>query len=386
MRRLPIYFLVDVSESMVGEPIQQVQDGMRMIVQELRTDPYALETAYISVIAFAGKAKSVTPLTELYKFYPPTFPIGGGTSLGAALNFLMDDMDKSLVKTTLEKKGDWKPIIFLFTDGTPTDDPTPAFTRWNQKYRHSANIVAISIGDNANTQLLGQISDNVLRLNNTDEMSFKSFFKWVTASIKATSVSVTDMGDDEVKLAPTSGINLEKVDTSKPCIIDENFVVLVGKCSNTKKTYLVKYAKRMAEYKDMDYGNLGLLKNEFKLVGAYPIDEETYNSLSDGNSNQSINTTALRGVPTCPCCGAQLGVVVCECGNIMCSDGNTTACPWCGMEGSLGEIAAGGADITRGRGQSYECRKDNRYSLSREKRPAGGRILEVPFRQIVESI
>ena len=280
-----------------------MQDGMRMIVQELRTDPYALETAYISVIAFAGKAKSVTPLTELYKFYPPTFPIGGGTSLGAALNFLMDDMDKSLVKTTLEKKGDWKPIIFLFTDGTPTDDPTPAFTRWNQKYRHSANIVAISIGDNANTQLLGQISDNVLRLNNTDEMSFKSFFKWVTASIKATSVSVTDMGDDEVKLAPTSGINLEKVDTSKPCIIDENFVVLVGKCSNTKKTYLVKYAKRMAEYKDVDYGNLGLLKNEFKLVGAYPIDEETYNSLSDGNSNQSINTTALRGVPTCPCCG-----------------------------------------------------------------------------------
>lgn len=104
MRRLPIYFLVDVSESMVGEPIQQVQDGMRMIVQELRTDPYALETAYISVIAFAGKAKSVAPLTELYKFYPPTFPIGGGTSLGAALNFLMDDMDKSLVKTTLEKK------------------------------------------------------------------------------------------------------------------------------------------------------------------------------------------------------------------------------------------------------------------------------------------
>lgn len=104
MRRLPIYFLVDVSESMVGEPIQQVQDGMRMIVQELRTDPYALETAYISVIAFAGKAKSVTPLTELYKFYPPTFPIGGGTSLGAALNFLMDDMDKSLMKTTLEKK------------------------------------------------------------------------------------------------------------------------------------------------------------------------------------------------------------------------------------------------------------------------------------------
>lgn len=113
MRRLPIYFLVDVSESMVGEPIKQVENGMRQIVQELRTDPYALETAFISVIAFAGKAKSLSPLTELYKFYPPVFPIGGGTSLGGALDFLMDDIDNNVVKTTEERKGDWKPIIFL---------------------------------------------------------------------------------------------------------------------------------------------------------------------------------------------------------------------------------------------------------------------------------
>lgn len=281
MRRLPVYFLVDVSESMVGAPIQQVQDGMRMIVQELRTDPYALETAYISVIAFAGKVKCVSPLTELYKFYPPTFPIGGGTSLGNALEFLMDDMDKTLVRTTTEQKGDWKPIVFLFTDGNPTDNPSNAFTRWNNKYRGKANIVAISIGDNVNTQLLGQISDNVLRLNKTDEISFKSFFKWVTASIKATSVSVSDMGDDDVKLAPTSGISLEKVDTSKPCIVDENFVVLLGRCSNTKKLYLVKYAKHLFDIEGLE--SLNIKATDFKLVGAYPIDEETYNELCDEN-------------------------------------------------------------------------------------------------------
>lgn len=348
MRRLPIYFLVDVSESMVGDPILQVQDGMRMIVQELRTDPYALETAFVSVIAFAGRAKTISPLTELYKFYPPTFPIGGGTSLGSALNYLMDSMDKELVKTTLKQKGDWKPIVFLFTDGTPTDETSAAFARWNLKYRRSANIVAISIGDNADTQLLGQISDNVLRLNNTDELSFKAFFKWVTASIKATSVSVTDMGDDSVQLAPTSGINLEKVDTSRPCVVDENFAVLLGKCSNTRKNYLVKYAKRIVDIEGLE--SLDLKATDFKLVGAYPIDGETYESLSEGKSNRNINTMSLRGVPTCPCCGNQLGVVVCECGNIMCSDGHTTACPWCGMEGSLGEIAPGGVDITRGRG------------------------------------
>ncbi|MDR3339664.1 MAG: VWA domain-containing protein, partial [Candidatus Symbiothrix sp.] len=62
MRRLPIYFLIDVSESMVGDPIEQVQDGMATIVKELRTDPYALETVWVSVIVFAGQPKTIAPL------------------------------------------------------------------------------------------------------------------------------------------------------------------------------------------------------------------------------------------------------------------------------------------------------------------------------------
>ena len=330
----------------MGEPIQQVQDGMRMIVQELRTDPYALETAFVSIIAFAGKAQILSPLTELYKFYPPVLPIGGGTSLGKVLDTLMADMDNALVKTTEEQKGDWKPIVFLFTDGVPTDNPTAAFAKWNAKYRRKANLIAVSIGDNANTNILGQITDNVLRLNEVDAATFKSFFKWVTASIRATSVSVADMADDEVKLAPTTGIDLEKVDTSKPCVVDENFAVLLAKCSTTKKPYLVKYAKRVQGWECLD--EMGIKASDFKLIGAYPIDEDAYESLSEGRSNRSINTSTLRGVPTCPCCGNQVGVVVCECGNLMCSDETTTACPWCGMEGTLGEV--GGIDITRSRG------------------------------------
>ena len=347
MRRLPIYFLVDVSESMIGDPIQQVQDGMKMIIQELRTEPYALETAHVSIIAFAGKAETISPLTELYKFYPPTFSIGGGTDLGNALEYLMNDMERTLTKTTLEQKGDWKPIIFLFTDGNPTADTTTAFEHWNNKYRKSANIVAISIGDNVDTQMLGKISDNVLKLNSTTEDDFKAFFKWVTASIKATSVSITDMGDDEVKLAPTNGINLEKVDIEEPCKVDENFAVLLARCSNTKKTYLIKYAKRVE--------NIEWIEGDFKasrlrLVGAYPIDETSYNRLSAEGKLNKINTMDLYGQPTCPCCGNQYGLVVCECGNILCSDGHTANCPWCGMEGYLGDGDEGGMNIDRQRG------------------------------------
>lgn len=348
MRRLPIYFLIDVSESMVGTPIKEVETGMRTIVQELRTDPYALETAFISVIAFAGKAKTLVPLTELYKFYPPIFPIGGGTSLGTALRYLMDEIDKDLVKNTPEVKGDWKPIIFLFTDGTPTDNPATAFARWNGEYRRNASLVVISIGDNANTQLFGEVSDNVLRLNTTDETSFKSLFRWITASIKTTSQSVCDMADDQLNLPPTTGVNLEKVDTTKAYTVDENFAVVLGKCSTTKQAYLIKYAKRIPNGE----GGIGIDidSDKFKLVWAYPIDEEAYNELCDGRSENTINTALLIGAPSCPCCGNQYGFVVCDCGKIMCSGGGHAVCPWCGTQGTLIAHGGDGMDVTKGIG------------------------------------
>ncbi len=348
MRRLPIYFLIDVSESMVGTPIEQVQDGMATIINELRSDPYALETAWVSVIAFAGNVKELSPLTELYKFYPPKFPIGGGTSLGNALNFLMDEMDKSIQKTTMEEKGDWKPIIFLFTDGNPTDMVDKAFERWNGKYRKGCDLVVVSIGDNANTNLLGMISDNVLLLKETDAQSFKAFFKWVTASIKTTSMSVSESTEDGVKLAPTDGINLEKVDTGKPCTVDENFVVLLAKCQTTRKPYLIKYAKRL----EASIVVPEQFVSYYKLVGAYPIDEISYEELSEkGGKQQQIHTSEIIGQPTCPCCGNQFGLVICECGNIFCVDSDgKSKCPWCGMEGELGAVGDEGTNLNRTRG------------------------------------
>lgn len=350
MRRLPIYFLLDVSESMVGEPIECMQNGIRTIIQELRSDPYALETVFVSVIAFAGKACVLMPLTELFKFYPPILPIGSGTSLGCALDFLMNDIDHSVQKTTMEIKGDWKPIVFLFTDGTPTDNPDRAFRRWNEKYRKHCNLVAISLGENVDTQLLGRITDNVLRLKDTDDNSYKAFFKWVTASIKTSSVSVAESANDELTLAPIDGIKLEKVDVKESCTVDENFAVVTGKCQTTKHLYLIKYAKRI---KPLDINGLERFNvADYKLVGAYPIVEETYQNLSDDTQKERrINTIELFGNPTCPCCGNQFGFVVCGCGNIFCvGEKKRNKCPWCDMEGTLTEGSADGMNVNRARG------------------------------------
>jgi uncharacterized protein YegL len=348
MRRLPIYFLIDVSESMVGEPIEHVQDGIATIVKDLRTDPYALETVFVSIIAFAGKAKKITPLLELTQFYPPKLPIGGGTSLGNALTFLMNDLDASIQKTTMETKGDWKPIIFLFTDGNPTDEYLSAFDRWNQKYRRGTNLIVVSIGDNADTSIFGQITENILILKSTDTESFKQFFKWITASIKTSSVNVNETKNDEVQLSPIKDDTLVKIDLGKqkPVKIDENFAVILAKCQLTQRHYLIKYQKRLSPsdfFKGMDI-------LDYKLVGAYPVDNN-YFELSEGKQAVGkVNTAELSGFPACPCCGNQFGFSTCMCGGIHCSnEDRVQTCPWCNEQAEYG-LGGGDLDVTRTRG------------------------------------
>ena len=72
MRRLPVFFLLDCSESMVGENIEEMQKGMDSVIKYLRTDPHALETVFVSVIGFAGIVRTLLPLIEVFAYYPLT--------------------------------------------------------------------------------------------------------------------------------------------------------------------------------------------------------------------------------------------------------------------------------------------------------------------------
>jgi uncharacterized protein YegL len=349
MRRLPIYFLIDVSESMVGEPIEQVQDGMATIIKELRTDPYALETVWVSVIVFAGQPKTIAPLQEIISFYPPKFPIGSGTSLCSGLGHLMYELKKNIHPTTTEQKGDWKPIVFLFTDGVPTDslnDLQAVIAEWKQKWQRSANMVVVSFGKHTDNSLLGQLTENVLYFDNSDINAYKQFFKWVTASIKTSSISVEN-NSTGFELARLND-NITKIDLSKESrksAVDDNFVVLAAKCQNTKQPYLIKYRKNVFENSDGD------IRFEYRLVGAFKVDS-TYFEMSDENSgNLKISTDQLKGAPTCPCCGNQFGFAYDEtCGKIHCvGTEKVSTCPWCGNQARYG-FGEGGFDVNRARG------------------------------------
>jgi uncharacterized protein YegL len=348
MRRLPLFFVLDVSESMVGEPLRRMEDGIDKIISSLRQDPHSLETVFISLIAFAGKAKALTPLIDLISFYPPKIPIGGGTALGNALEVLMNEIDTKVVKTTFEQRGDWEPIVFLITDGKPTDNPSKAVTRWKNKYASSASMVAITLGSNADMKILGQLTENVLSLENTEEKEFAKFIEWISASVKAQSQKIEVEGVG-------GGISLEKAtdagltvitDVNNVVSIDPDYVVLTGKCSTTHKPYLIKYTK--AKIAGLDQ----FIKSDyFGLEGTFALDNSYFDWSSEQRNQKSVNTSVLHGVPPCPHCSNSSAFAVCECGNLLClGTSGFETCPWC--ETSLKfDMADGGQDFSVNRGQ-----------------------------------
>lgn len=194
MRRLPVYLMIDTSGSMSGEPIQQVKNGMQMLVSALRQDPQALETAYLSVITFDSVAKEAVPLTDLPSFQIPTIDANGITSLGAALQLVADCAKRDVRKASATQKADWRPMVFLMTDGGPTDDFQKGLTRFKEEKWGA--VVACAV-DKADTNILQQIAgEAVVRLDTSDSAALSAFFKWVTASISTSSKSVQTTGKD----------------------------------------------------------------------------------------------------------------------------------------------------------------------------------------------
>lgn len=190
MRKLPIYLVLDTSGSMSGEPIQAVENGMQMLVSGLRQDPQALESAFLSIITFDNNANQVVPLTDLASFQMPSLSASGTTALGDALTLITNCAKKEVTKSTPIKKGDWRPLVFLMTDGCPTDEWQKGLADF-QGFRWGV-VVCCAAGQGVDTSILKQISECVVQLDIADSKTLAAFFKWVSASISTSSKSVNE--------------------------------------------------------------------------------------------------------------------------------------------------------------------------------------------------
>lgn len=209
MRRLPVYFLLDTSGSMNGEPIQALNNALSGMINTLRSDAQASETLWISIITFDREVNEISPLTELPSFQlgEITCPRSGPTHTGKALELLFEKVKNEVKKGSPTQKGDWRPLLFIFTDGKPSDPQLYSEMIPKIKSLNFGSIVGCAAGSLADHSKLKELAETVVHLDTADSSTLKQFFKWVSDTIEQGNKS---MGTTELVTlpAPPSEVHL----------------------------------------------------------------------------------------------------------------------------------------------------------------------------------
>lgn len=183
--KLSLVFLLDVSTSMQGEGIQQLNLGLRQFETLMMQDPVAMARLEVSVVSFATKTRLERDFAPLGNLPLPKMTAGGRTHMMQAIMASIELLKRQ--KHHYKNMGIqyYRPYIILITDGAPWpnkelgDVPETIYNGINTK---SFVFQAFGAGK-ANMRILQKISHPDFPPQKIQGYDFDSFFRWLTPSI-----------------------------------------------------------------------------------------------------------------------------------------------------------------------------------------------------------
>jgi uncharacterized protein YegL len=185
--RCPVVLALDVSGSMGGQPIAELNVGLQELDKALKSDKLASLRVELAIVTFGGSVTK-TDFVGADAFQPPTLAANGSTPMGAAVRralALLRDRKDTYKRNGLDY---FRPWLFLITDGAPTDSwETAAELARQEEERKGVSIYAIGVQD-ADLQTLARFSvaRPPLMLKG---LAFRELFQWLSKSLSAVTQS-----------------------------------------------------------------------------------------------------------------------------------------------------------------------------------------------------
>ena len=198
-KSLFMFFLIDTSGSMKGTKMGELNTAMEELIPEIRRTGAADTEVKIAVMTFSSDINWITPQpVSVESFEWSRLRADGETNMGAAFEELNSKLSRSAFMNTPSLS--YAPVIFLMTDGYPSDDYRQQIETLNSNSWFKYGIkAALAIGSDPNDEMLELFTgdkESVVHTSTGDEL---------VQIIKKIAVTSAQIGSKSMTLSAYSG-------------------------------------------------------------------------------------------------------------------------------------------------------------------------------------
>ena len=160
--RLPCLLLLDTSVSMSGRAVAQLNAALVSLKNALTADSVTSKCVQIGLISFGRSVETVTDFVDAHRWKVPVLKADGPTPMGAAIERGLTLLSNQ--KDIYHNSGIsyYRPVVFLFSDGSPTDAWQEAAQLVKKGEAKNEFIFYAAGNEQSDLQVLSQISSKKL--------------------------------------------------------------------------------------------------------------------------------------------------------------------------------------------------------------------------------
>ncbi|WP_163533681.1 vWA domain-containing protein [Helicobacter suis] len=188
-KRVPVCLCLDTSGSMDGQPIDELNEGVRLFYEAINDDMQAKQCADVCIVTFGDSGvRVVQDFQSIRNESAPRFSADGGTPMGGGVTEALNCLEKRKQEYKAKGVPYFQPWLVLMTDGQPTDSIDSAAQKSSDMAKNKKLYIMpiVVSGGDANTLSRFSPINPPLKLQG---LNFREFFKWLSASVVKTSHS-----------------------------------------------------------------------------------------------------------------------------------------------------------------------------------------------------